>query len=94
MTPIPNEQPGGGGRDSNNTTTPEPSRIVLMNTKGGWTSLSMPARLMAARAHDMEKKETKEHTSKVTELDGRHEQGAVGTGEERIGNHLKKREHK
>ncbi|CAH1443359.1 unnamed protein product [Lactuca virosa] len=65
-----------------------------MNTKRGWTLLSVPTRLRAARAQGMEKKGMKEHTREVTELDKRHKQGAASTRAVRIGNHLKKRERK
>ena len=53
-------------------------------------SLSKPTRLKETKVQGMEKKGTKERMHQVPELDTRHEQGAVGSGEERTNNHLKK----
>nr|KAJ0223299.1 hypothetical protein LSAT_V11C200066490 [Lactuca sativa] len=81
--------PGGGG-DCNIIATPKTSRIVIMNTKKGWTSMSVPTCLRTARAHSMEKKEMKEQTCGVTKLDWKHKQGTTNTRAERISNYPKK----
>ncbi|CAI9298971.1 unnamed protein product [Lactuca saligna] len=60
-----------------------------MNTKRGWTSLSVP-HAFAHRTQIMEKKETKEHACEVMELDWKQKQGNPCTGTERIGNYPNK----
>ncbi|CAI9294419.1 unnamed protein product [Lactuca saligna] len=73
------------GCDSNIITTPETSRIVIMNSKRGWRSLSVPTRLSTLEKQCMEKKEMKEHTCEVISLDWKHNQGTTNTGVKRIG---------
>ncbi|CAH1444658.1 unnamed protein product [Lactuca virosa] len=85
-TPHTNN-PGGEGRDSNNITTPETSRIVKINTKRGSIPLSLPMCRRTTKDQITEKEETTGHKHEVPQLDQKCKGEIAKAGTTRIGNY-------
>nr|KAJ0213563.1 hypothetical protein LSAT_V11C400217600 [Lactuca sativa] len=81
---------GGEGRDINNVTTPEKSRIVSTNTQRSWISLIISTCLRATGEQNMEKEETRKQTREVMGLDRKHNQGIATVRATWVGNCPKK----